>query len=261
MLSAVIFAALLVSGAPAANDPSSQTQNSSSAAISIPAGTILPLSLPTLSSRKSKKGALVKARIMQDVPLPDGEKIRRGSIVLGRVLDATPAAPGKPATLVLAFDTLIERGNTIPIATSLRALASMLEIDSAQIPDMGAGESDVYDWLPTTLVGGETAYGRGGPVARGNTIVGRSVGVGVLVNVSTQPGSRCRGDLDADPTPQALWLFSSDACGLYGFPHLSIRHAGRTDPIGEIVLSSDAGPVEIRSGSGALLRVVPNASH
>jgi hypothetical protein len=245
MLSAVLIAALLFSGAHAAKNPAPQIQ--------IPAGTILPLRLPSLSSQKNKKGDLIKARIMQDVPLPNSEKIRAGAIVLGRVLDVTP---GNQAALILTFDTLIEHGETIPITTSLRALASPFEIDSAQIPDMGAGESDVYDWLPTTQIGGETAYGLGGPVAKGNTIVGRVVGDGVLVNVSARPGTKCSGSLDGNSSPQALWLFSSDACGVYGFPHLSIRHAGRANPQGQITLASDSGPVEIGSGSGILLRVI-----
>ena len=90
---------------------------------------------------------------MQDVPLPNGEKIRAGAIILGRILDVTPATPGNQAALILTFDTLIDHGKKIPITTSLRALASPFEIDSAQIPDMGAGESDVYDWLPTTQIG------------------------------------------------------------------------------------------------------------
>jgi hypothetical protein len=248
MLSAVLIAALLFSGAHAAKNPAPQIQ--------IPAGTILPLRLPSLSSQKNKKGDLIKARIMQDVPLPNGEKIRAGAIVLGRVLDVTP---GNQAALILTFDTLINHGETIPITTSLRALASPFEIDSAQIPDMGAGESDVYDWLPTTQIGGETAYGLGGPVAKGDTIVGRVVGDGVLVNVSARPGAKCRGALDGNSSPQALWLFSSDACGVYGFPHLAIRHAGRANPLGQITLTSDSGPVEIGSGSGILLRVLPAA--
>jgi hypothetical protein len=259
MLSAIFITTLFLSGAHAGINPSARTKNSPKAAISIPAGTILPLRLPSLSSQKSKKGELVKARVMQDVPLPNGEKIRAGAIVLGRVLDAIPATPGSQAALVLAFDTLIQSGQSIPITTSLRALASTLEIDSAQIPDMGAGESDVYDWLPTTQVGGETVYGLGGPVARGDTVVGRSVAGGVLVNVSAETASRCRGSLDGNSAPQALWVFSSDACGVYGFPHLTIRHAGRTDPLGQITLASDEGPAEIRSGSGILLRVLPAA--
>jgi hypothetical protein len=117
----------------------------------------------------------------------------------------------------------------------------------------------VYDWLPTRQIGDEVVYGRGGPVARGTQIVGRSVNDGVLVQASAEPGGGCRGEVAGNNSPQALWVFSSDACGVYGFSHLRISHAGRTNPVGEIVLRSDNGPIKIRGGSGALLRVIASS--
>jgi hypothetical protein len=48
---------------------------------------------------------------------------------------------------------------------------------------------------------------------------------------------------------------TSDACGAYGFPQLTISHFGRTEPRGEIVLVADHGPVKIRSGMLLLVQI------
>jgi hypothetical protein len=73
--------------------------------------------------------------------------------------------------------------------------------------------------------------------------------------VNADEGTECRGAVDGNDQPQALWVFSSDACGLYGFPHLKIANTGRTAHTGEIVLESERGEMKIRSGAGMLLRV------
>jgi hypothetical protein len=221
----------------------------------IPPGTILPIRLGSLSSEKSKKGEVIKGRIMQDIPLGNGSKLRAGSKVLGRVMDVSPARPGQKASVTIRFDTIVSGKESIPITTHLRAIASTLEVESAQVPPIGPSESDVYDWLTTVQVGGEVVYGKGGEVYNGGRVVGRSVYDGVVAQVNEQPGTKCRGPVEGNDRPQAFWVFSSDACGTYGFPSLTISHAGRTDPQGEIVLVSEQGAIKIRSGSGMLLRV------
>jgi hypothetical protein len=163
-----------------------------------------------------------------------------------------------PPSISVQFDQLVFAGQTISIATNLRAIAGFGRIDEAQIPTTGVGESDVYRWLPTTQIGGDVVYGADAPVGSAENaedIVGRSVHGGVLVEVRAKPGTECRGAVAGNNAPQALWVFSSDACGSYGMGHLRIAHAGRTAPAGMIVFASDAGKLKIPGGTGMLLRV------
>ena len=100
---------------------------------SIPPGTILPVQLESsISSEKSKPDDAIRTRIMQDVPLPDGGKIPRRSIVLGRVKDVSAAASGQGGRITIVFDKVKSARETSPVTTDLRALASMMEVDSAQ---------------------------------------------------------------------------------------------------------------------------------
>jgi hypothetical protein len=257
----LFFTALILSGkAAAAESNRSGDSAKSGQEISIPPGTILPVRLGSLSSQKAKKGDVIKSRIMQDVPLANGAKLRAGTTVLGRVMDVSAAKSGQKATLTMKFDAVLRGKESIPISTHLRAIASTLEVESAQVPPIGPSESDVYDWLTTVQIGGEVVYGKGGEVYNGDRVVGRSLYDGVLAQVNAKEGSKCRGPLDGNDRPQAFWVFSSDACGAYGFPYMTIRHAGLNDPRGEIVLVSEQGPLKIRSGSGMLLRVDPSST-
>lgn len=52
-----------------------------------------------------------------------------------------------------------------------------------------------------------------------------------------------------------MWVFSGDACGAYGLEDLKIAHAGRNDPQGTIVLTSESSKFKLRNGDGLLLRV------
>jgi hypothetical protein len=66
----------------------------------------------------------------------------------------------------------------------------------------------------------------------------------------------CRGVTNDNTRQQALWLFSVDACGPYGYPHHQISHYGRNDPEGTIALISRNGKLKLGSGSAMLLRVL-----
>lgn len=232
--------------------------------IAIPNGTILPVRLnSTLSSAKCKPGQRITGRIMQDVPLLAGNKIRKGSKVIGHILGANPAISGHGESVSLQFDKLISENQTFLLTTDLRAIASFMDVMDAQTPPIGPGEGDVYDWLTTVQVGGDVVYGVGGPVTSvraPNDVVGVALQGGVLVHVKAHEADGCRGSMDGDDRMQALWVFSSDACGTYGLSYIRISHAGRSDPTGVIVLASDKSHLKIREGAGMLLRVIASGS-
>jgi hypothetical protein len=228
-------------------------------ALTVPSGTILPVRLnSTISSTNCKPGQEVKARIMQDVPLPSGMTVRAGSKVIGHVVEVLPATSAGNARISMQFDKLISSGQTVRINTNLRAIAGFMGVIEAQTPTAAPGEGDDFYALTTVQIGGDIAYGYGGPVTTNmnpNDVVGKELRDGMLGQVRAKEGTNCRGAVDGNNNPQALWVFSSDACGTYQLDHISIAHAGRTAPVGVIVLSSDKKVLKISEGAGMLLRV------
>jgi hypothetical protein len=221
----------------------------------IPAGTILPVALSkSLNSERAAAGEVITARVMQDVPLPSGS-IHAGTKVIGHIIDVKKASNNSGAQISLRFDTLEVGKQRIPITTDLRALASMLDVEEAQVPESGPDRGTSESAWTTDQIGGEVVYRGGGPVANGLEPVGEPTDHGVLVRVTSKPGTPCRGTVERNNRLQALWVFSSDACGIYGYDDLAIMHSGRGSPAGEIVLKSDRDNINVRSGSGMLLRV------
>ena len=53
----------------------------------------------------------------------------------------------------------------------------------------------------------------------------------------------------------ALWAFRADATGNYGIDNLLIAHAGNTEPVGKIVLASQAQNLKLEKGDALLLLV------
>jgi hypothetical protein len=221
----------------------------------VPAGIVLPAQLnSTLSSRKARPGQTATARIMQDVPLPDGSKIPAGSTIVGHVVSVTPAAAGSPGALSIRFDALRVHGGKISLSTHLRAIASSFEVDQAQIPLNGADRGTSQSSWTTVQIGGDIVYRGGGPVEGRYGKVGRPVNGGVLAVLTVNPDAGCSGS-SGEGELQALWLFSSDACGTYSLHKLEIVQSGSANPVGEIKFAAKKGDVNIPSGSGLLLRV------
>jgi hypothetical protein len=204
---------------------------------------------------KARSREAISARLMQDVPLPGGSKVRAGVEVLGTVASFHTDGQGD-ASVSFRFHTLSAGKQRIPISTNLRAMATMMDVEAAQLPATGPdrGTSD-FSWV-TEQIGGETVYHGGGPVTHASSVVGKSVADGVLVHPS--PSGECGDGKDSDDRPQDFWVFASSACGLYDFPDLRLVDAGRGEPEGEITVASTKGPVKIPAGSGLLLQVQTN---
>jgi hypothetical protein len=201
---------------------------------------------------------MVTASIMQNVPLPNGAKIPKGSKVEGHIVEVAPGNGALGPRVSVQFDQLRLSDRVIPIVVNLRAVAGFMEVDAAQTPAVSPGFGDVFRWMTTTQIGGDVVYGDGGPVTSAENaedVLGKSVDGGVLVHVRANESLGCRSEFDENDSPQALWVFSSDACGTYGLAHVQVPHAGRTDPIGVIIFASDKGNLKIQSGAGMLLRV------
>jgi len=229
-----------------------QEQNAGSAA-TIPAGTILPVSLnSSLRSDKSGSGATIIATVMQDVPLGRGETLPKGSKVTGHVVE--PVTPGKgsdESKISFQFDQVRFGNQTLQITTTLRTIASRTAVLDAT-PELTSGE---YADNTIEIGGDQISYGEGGPVMVGSQIMGNYMRQGVLANVDQDSGNPSGGTTDGDARPQAFWLFSVNARGAYGFRDLTIFQSGRTEPLGEVTLASDWKAVRVDKGCAMLLRV------
>lgn len=216
----------------------------------IPAGTLIPIQIVKgFNAHKAAPGQQIRARVMQDIP---GTYIRKGAQLLGQVVTATPAKNGT-AKLEFRFGQVKTGNGFVTLSTDLRALASPPEVEDAETGSYGPDGGIAFEQEDTDQIGGEHVYGR--RVMVGSKVVATATRAGVVGEPRAALGLRCRGAVDGNSQPQALWLFSSNACGVYGFTTISIEHAGRTDPTGDIVLESSNGKLNVNSGSGMLLRV------
>lgn len=227
----------------------------------IPVGTVFPvMTNHSVDSRKSKPGDRISARLMQDVTLASGEQIRAGAKIDGRVVETT-AAPGKDGSrLIIRFDRLVFGKKEFPVTVSLRALAATQDVFSAQLPTSNFDEygTSTSDWT-TVQVGGAAVYLGDGTVRDAMDIVGRAPGYGIVsAKLLPAPKRGCPAIHAEIGREQSLWVFSPWACGTYGFEDLNIAHHGTTPPVGTIELTSTR-PIQVRGGSGWLLRVVANA--
>jgi len=117
-------------------------------------------------------------------------------------------------------------------------------------PNSGYGTTS-WDWN-MLLIGGQGAFnGQRVVKSQNGQVVGKVVEPGQILGVPmANPERGCAG-APQDGSEQAFWLFSTDACGPYGFKDLTI--VGNTDAKGQITLQSPQ-KIVVRDGSGLLLQ-------
>jgi hypothetical protein len=178
--------------------------------------------------------------------------LRKGSTLTGHMVAAiTPGKGSDDSKISFQFDQVRFGNLTIPITTTLRAVASRSAVHAA-MPELTSSE---YADNTIEIGGDQISYGEGGPVMVGSQVVGKYTSQGVLANVDQDSGTPSGGTIDGDARPQAFWLFSVNARGAYGFRDLTIPQSGRTEPLGEVTLASNREAVKVDKGSAMLLRV------
>jgi hypothetical protein len=221
---------------------------------SISEGTILPVRLDSALGSASNPGGRLTATVMQNVPLPEGASIRAGTKLIGHVTSVRRANVTAPSEVSFRFDEIALPKRAVPITAYLRAIAGFVEVYEAQIPATGSDRGTSPNVYVTQQIGGDIVYRGGGPVEEDGKTVGQPVYDGVLTWVQSN-ATACSDGLD-NSRMQAMWVFSADACGTYGLPGISIAHAGRSNPVGEVTLRSDKAQLKVSSGAGLLLRVI-----
>jgi hypothetical protein len=219
----------------------------------IPAGTALPVMISSgLNAKNAKPGAKIEGKLMQEIDLPNGAQIKQGAHVTGHVVSvAKPEASG--AHLVVQFDQLADDKRVFPLHAGLRAIASSQSVFQAGLPvDTNSTYESSTSWV-TKQIGGEVVF-------RGRGYIASDVGkVGTWTGAGTWGKLPASGDCPAadNGSPlQSLWIFSTTACGAYGFEHTRVEQSGLSAPLNQIGFASEKD-IDIRGGSGWLLVVNP----
>ena len=220
----------------------------------IPAGTVIPVMLSSsLNAAKDKPDTRIEGRVMQEILLPSGIKIREGARIVGHTVNVTKTASG--STVVVKFNTIQNEGRTIRVTTGLLALASMASVSDARLPVSANSDLGPDTQWTTRQVGGDVVKRGWGKVFASGGLEGRWVGgSSVVIKLTPNAEAGCSDGPGYD-REQAMWIFSSAACGAYGLGELKITSSGAAPPVGEISLSSNRN-INIRGGSGWLLIVV-----
>ncbi len=143
----------------------------------------------------------------------------------------------------------------VAINTGLRAYATMELVAQARQPVNANGGNGTTVWdLNLSQIGGQIAFTGQQVVKAGDQVVGRIPQPGAVLAVPmANPQFGCAGP-GTNKSEQAFWVFSTNACGIYGDENMTLASGiGGTSP-GQIVFKSPK-KITVRGGSGLLLQV------
>ena len=128
----------------------------------IPAGTVIPVMLQTtLDARKARVGQKIDSpsHARRSTVFADANSSRRQVGWTRRGSDAAERELQDSAHRSISFDRLLIGGAEIPVTTSLRSLASMMEVFEAQLPTNAIDDygTTPADWV-TVQIGGDVVY-------------------------------------------------------------------------------------------------------
>ncbi|MHB8302478.1 MAG: hypothetical protein ACYDC6_06515 [Acidobacteriaceae bacterium] len=224
----------------------------------LPNGTAIPIAFTrTIDAGKARPGDPVLAKTMQIVLYGPTESIPKGSKVIGHVVEAKAFVDqDEPSTIEIQFDKIEYKQQTTPFRASVRALANVMDVAAATRP------TDASDMDPSrafTLVGGDQEMpGEKQVYSADGDDVGINNRFGIFSRLEPGESINRLGRITCAgiPTLQSVAIFSSTACGLYGFPDTFLRLTGNESNNGTIELESNRYTIEVHSGSAALLQVV-----
>lgn len=223
----------------------------------LPDGTAIPIVFThTINARREKQGDKVTAKTMQVIFYGSSQSIAKGSLVVGHVVGASYTGKDQPSAVTIQFDRIVAKQNAISICVAARAMANTIDAYNAS---MESTSLDTSPSMGTTLIGGDHVRPGSKQVY---AIDGDDVGISNRFGIFSrlEPGEPHGNSTPAAcsgvSTLQSVAIFSSRACGLYGFPDIHMSLTGNTTPHGEIELQSDHNEVEIHAGSAALLQVI-----
>jgi hypothetical protein len=199
--------------------------HASATAAELPAHATLPITFSnSVNAAHAKVGDPVLAKTAQAVHLADGREIPSGTLVKGHVLassgfayDNTPYAKQKPGTLEIQFDSLELQGQSVALHVSLRAMADPNSSWASREPT--SSDNDPLGTL--TQVGGDLLIPSQKEIRNPDgDVVGYNKKGGAFAHLIAN--SRGPVNCSGGDTEQPVFIFSANACGLYGFTSVSL---------------------------------------